>query len=169
MKATKDSANLDVLRAIAVMCVFFSHLLHFSRGGETEFGWHLGQLGVLMFFVHTSLVLMFSLERTSLDGHALFSSFYIRRAFRIYPLSIFCVLSIFFIHYPPEVRLIHHVWSHKELLVNLTLTQNLFRKRSFLNVLWTLPLEVQMYFFLPFLFIAFRPRSVRPVLLLWLT
>src|SRR5271166_5404081 len=53
MKPTKDSANLDVLRAIAVMCVFFSHLFHFSRGGETEFGWHLGQLGVLMFFVHT--------------------------------------------------------------------------------------------------------------------
>src|SRR5271157_1519992 len=168
MKATKDSANLDVLRAIAVMCVFFSHLLHFSRGGETEFGWHLGQLGVLMFFVHTSLVLMFSLERTRLDGRALFSSFYIRRAFRIYPLSIFCVLSIYFIHYKPERRLLYHVWTHKELLANLTLTQNLLHTTNILGVLWSLPLEVQMYFFLPFLFIGFRSRSVRPVLLLWL-
>ncbi len=169
MKATKDSANLDVLRAIAVMCVFFAHLLHWSRGGiYTQFQWHLSQVGVLMFFVHTSLVLMFSLERTRLDGQDLFFSFYTRRAFRIYPLSVICVLLIYFIHYRPEMPLLYQSWTHKELLANLTLTQNLFHAHNLLPVLWTLPLEVQMYLFLPFLFIGFRSRSVRPVLLLWL-
>lgn len=169
MKASQDSANLDVLRAIAVLCVFFTHLIHFSRGGGfTEFQRHLGQLGVIMFFVHTSLVLMFSLERSRLKGRALFFSFFTRRAFRIYPLSIVCVLLVYFIHYSPEVPLVYHAWSHKELLANLTLTQNLWRKDAFIALLWTLDLEVQMYLFLPFLFVAFRPRSVRPVLLLWL-
>ena len=169
MKATKDSANLDVLRAIAVMCVFFAHVLHFSRGGSfTEFQRHLGQLGVIMFFVHTSLVLMFSLERARLDGPALFFSFYTRRVFRIYPLSILCVLCVYFIHYRPELPLLYATWTHKEIFANVTLTQNLLGVPDLLPVLWTLPLEVQMYIFLPFLFVAFRSRSIRPLLLLWL-
>src|SRR5260221_4516546 len=143
MKAARDSANLDVLRAIAVMCVFSAHLLHFNGGQVpfTEFQRHLGQLGVLMFFVHTSLVLMFSLERTRLAGGALFFSFYTRRAFRIYPFSIVCVLLLYFIHYPPDLTLSYTAWTHKELVANLTLTQNLFPGHSLLAVLWTLPLE----------------------------
>ena len=169
MKATRDSANLDVLRAIAVMCVFLAHLLNFSQGGvHTDLQWHFGQVGVLMFFVHTSLVLMFSLERTRLAGPALFSSFYIRRAFRIYPLSVVCVLLIYFIHYRPEIPLAYHFWTVKQLLANLTLTQNLFGQHNLLIVLWSLPLEVQMYLFLPFLFVGLRLRSVGPALLLWL-
>ena len=40
-----------------------------------------------MFFVHTALVLMWSLDRRP---HIL--DFYIRRIFRIYPLAIFAVL-----------------------------------------------------------------------------
>jgi peptidoglycan/LPS O-acetylase OafA/YrhL len=168
MKATKDSANLDVLRAIAVMCVFCDHLLHFSSGVATEFQWHLGQVGVLMFFVHTSLVLMFSLERTRLAGWPLFASFYTRRIFRIYPLSIFCVLAVYFSRYSPGLQLVRETWTYRELVANVTLTQNLFYARDFLGVLWSLPLEVQMYFFLPFLFIKFRSRSVRPVVILWL-
>ena len=170
MRGTRDSANLDVLRAIAVMCVFSSHLLHFSRGQVrfTAFQLHLGHLGVIMFFVHTSLVLMFSLERAKLNGQALFFSFYTRRAFRIYPLSIVCVLLTYFIHYRPHLPLVYQTWSHTQLVENVTLTQNLFDGPYFLPVLWTLPLEVQMYLFLPFLFVAFRSRSVRPVLLLWI-
>ncbi len=170
MKAFKDSANLDVLRAIAVMCVFSAHLFRFSRGYHTQFQLLMGQLGVLMFFVHTSLVLMFSLERSRLDGLPLVFSFYVRRAFRIYPLSIFCVLLVYFIRYRPDPDLpfVHWTWTHTDLFANLTLAQNLFQVRDFLSVLWTLPLEVQMYIFLPVLFIVFRSRSVRPVLLLWL-
>ena len=152
MKAFKDSANLDVLRAIAVMCVFSAHLFRFSRGYHTQFQLLMGQLGVLMFFVHTSLVLMFSLERSRLDGLPLVFSFYVRRAFRIYPLSIFCVLLVYFIRYRPDPDLpfVHWTWTHTDLFANLTLTQNLFQVRDFLSVLWTLPLEVQSRFFLSY-------------------
>jgi peptidoglycan/LPS O-acetylase OafA/YrhL len=168
MKSSPDSANLDVLRAVAVLCVLTAHLLHFSTGIHTTFQRHLGQLGVIMFFVHTSLVLMFSLERTRLRGQALFFSFYTRRVFRIFPLSMLCVLAVYFAHHRPDIPLFYSTWSYKELAANLTLTQNLFGTQGFLSVLWTLPLEVQMYIFLPLLFIGFRSRSVRPVLLLWL-
>ena len=83
-----ESTNLDFLRAVAVLLVFCSHLYDIStgKGAEWTFVWHLGQLGVLMFFVHTCLVLMCSLERSSVQGWRMFASFYIRRAFRLYPL-----------------------------------------------------------------------------------
>lgn len=168
MKATKDSANLDVLRSIAVLCVFVSHLVHFASGRVTEFDWHLGQLGVLMFFVHTSLVLMFSLERSSTKDTNLTASFYARRAFRIYPLSMVSVLFMYVTRCPPGHEFVYPTWTHWELLANLTLTQNLFYVRDMINVLWSLPIEVQMYFFLPFLFVGFRSRSAMSVLLLWL-
>ena len=71
--------NLDILRSLAVLLVLVSHTLLYSG----HFGWcgWMGLTGVSIFFVHTSLVLMWSLER---DPHT--GRFYIRRAFRIYPL-----------------------------------------------------------------------------------
>ena len=63
-------ANLDVLRAFAVSCVVIHHLtltLHFYTGFMPlyvlDYFRALGHAGVLAFFVHTSLVLMYSLER----------------------------------------------------------------------------------------------------------
>jgi peptidoglycan/LPS O-acetylase OafA/YrhL len=83
-------------------------------------------------------------------------------------LSILCVAAVFFAHHRPDIPLLYSTWNYKELIANITLTQNLLRVQGFLSVLWTLPLEVQMYLFLPLLFIIFRSRSVRPALLLWL-
>ena len=58
-------------------------------------------MGVLMFFVHTSMVLMLSLERTRLSGRALFGAFYLRRAFRLYPFSMACVISAMLVSRTP--------------------------------------------------------------------
>lgn len=77
---SKDSPNLDLLRAIAVSCVLLSHLTW--SVGYSEWG-SLGRFGVVLFFVHTSYVLMASLDRS--QGNI--SSFAIRRFFRIYPLA----------------------------------------------------------------------------------
>jgi peptidoglycan/LPS O-acetylase OafA/YrhL len=111
---------------------------------------------------------MFSLERGDTGGTALFGSFYLRRAFRIYPLSMACVLSIYLVHCPPGYRFYDPAWTRLDLITNLSLTQNLFfTARDMLNVLWSLPIEVQMYVFLPFLFVLFRTRSAGPAFLLW--
>lgn len=74
MTKAPQNSNLDILRSVAVLAVFLCHLLQVMAGckfGERlAFGietYSLGQIGVVIFFVHTSLVLMQSMERT---GHA---------------------------------------------------------------------------------------------------
>jgi peptidoglycan/LPS O-acetylase OafA/YrhL len=80
--ASQDLSNLDFLRSVAVLLVLADHLTrhyHLDRFSS------LGLFGVLLFFVHTSLVLMYSMQRSHLTGIGLFKDFYIRRFFRIYP------------------------------------------------------------------------------------
>jgi peptidoglycan/LPS O-acetylase OafA/YrhL len=50
-------------------------------------------------------------------------------------------------------------WTSADLWADLTLTQNLFERKNVIGTLWTLPLEVQMYLFLPLLFLFCRRRS----------
>src|SRR5258708_39971052 len=88
------SPNLDLLRTVAVLCVFVSHLLDVF--GIRSFG-SLGRGGVIIFFVHTSFVLMGSLERLQQDGGGkwqLGRGVWCRRFFRIFPLSILFVVLI---------------------------------------------------------------------------
>src|SRR5512141_1244622 len=90
------SPNLDFLRALAVLFVFVDHLL-LTHGIQRILFFSpadLGRVGVYFFFVHTSLVLLMSLERTRLTGIRKVMHFYFRRMFRIYPLAIFFVLLV---------------------------------------------------------------------------
>ena len=105
-KVTSNSRNLDLLRSFAVLLVVGFHLAKF-------FDWHLetlrvtdfGMLGVMLFFVHTTLVLMFSLERQSAGSNAsLFVPFMVRRCFRIYPLAILLVTFAFLFHIPSDLQ-----------------------------------------------------------------
>jgi peptidoglycan/LPS O-acetylase OafA/YrhL len=148
----KESTNLDLLRSAAVLCVFFAHLADALTKYRYHYAAHqFGQLGVILFFVHTSLVLLQSLDRNRLPGRAMVWSFYLRRAFRLYPLSMLFVTG--------AVLLTAHGWvGWRAYVANLTLTQNLFYVDSVWGVLWSLPLEIQMYIALPVLFLAFRER-----------
>ncbi len=147
-EAQKESlTNLDFLRALAVTFVLVDHtfneVLTLSPAHHTQLSW-LGRLGVLFFFVHTCCVLMMSLERHK--GTRLFSKFYARRIFRIYPLSIVAVLIVAAVHRNPAI--------HGPVLVsNLALIQNLTFSPVAFGSMWSLPLEVQMYLFLPFIFL----------------
>ncbi len=163
----RESSNLDFLRAVAVLAVYFAHLSHalnlYNPGS-------LGRFGVLIFFVHTSCVLMFSLQRLSHSGFSndwrLTAAFWIRRFFRIYPLSIICVLMVPLFHIPPEANGTY-VWPGAwNFLSNLALTQSLTFSDSVLAPLWSLPLEVQMYVLLPFLYFVIRAKRYRS-LALW--
>src|SRR5690348_17981788 len=74
--------NLDVLRAVAVLLVLVDHLLTiWDVYPQVVTRWELGRLGVLLFFVHTSLVLMSSLEREG-GASGWVRAFYVRRADR---------------------------------------------------------------------------------------
>ncbi len=163
-----DSSNLDTVRAVAVLSVFFAHLYDIVTGRPALLGWHFAQMGVLMFFVHTSMVLMLSLERTKLEGKALFGAFYLRRFFRIYPLAMFCVTGAMLLSRSPDVTNPVRHWRWPEYLSNLSLTTNLTYTDDMVGGLWTLPLEVQMYLTLPFLFVLGRSRSRTVLFLVWI-
>ena len=161
--------NLDLLRAVAVLLVLADHL--FSANGRASSAWNwnwaVGRLGVLLFFVHTSLVLMSSLERGG-AGRGWARRFYLRRAFRIYPLATVIILIAALFRLPPHVTsdgsdMVRTFPSFATLASNLLLVQNLTGARDMQGVLWSLPLEVQMYVLLPLCFVLAR-RGARAML-----
>lgn len=163
---SNDLPNLDFLRAVAVLLVLTDHLTrhyHHDRLGD------LGFFGVLLFFVHTSLVLTYSMQRSHLSGGDLVKDFYIRRFFRIYPLSILAVLAAVVLKLHADGRGLAYGFrpGAGELVSNLLLIQNLTGSASVIGPLWSLPYEVQMYLVLPFLFM-WKRRSVLLLLILWL-
>jgi len=173
---TTLSANLDLLRAVAVLLVLAQHLsIRFQWAATLGMATPMvGAFGVLLFFVHTCLVLMYSMERSNLSGTRLAENFYIRRIFRIYPLSILAVLAAVALHLDSGVNGIQGL-SHAttissgRIVSNLLLVQSAIKPGSIVNVLWSLPYEVQMYIFLPFLFLWIRGKrsALRGLVLLW--
>lgn len=164
-----ESPNLDLFRAVAVSMVFIDHTVgYFLNGqwGRVQMGLF-GGLGVAFFFVHTSLVLMMSMERSRLRGWALASTFYVRRAFRIYPLSCVLVLFVFFTGIPLRFLTAHVATGAPltpvVLFTNLTLTQNLSGQPNLSGQLWSLPIELDMYVLLPLIFLLTMkyPRAFR--------
>jgi peptidoglycan/LPS O-acetylase OafA/YrhL len=156
--------NLDFIRAFAVLVVVGAHLGWFL--GNLRVGFFqlslLGRLGVVIFFVHSGIVNLFSIERQvgKNGAHRLFPAFMTRRCFRIYPLSVLVVAIVFLSHIP-----VAHInpWSvgpadhpQAELLPSLFLVQNFFRFDQLLEPLWSLPYEIQMYCFFPLIYLALR-------------
>jgi peptidoglycan/LPS O-acetylase OafA/YrhL len=165
---TNDLPNLDFVRSVAVISVVVEHTLlalGISRVGPYEIK-YLGVLGVLVFFVHTALVLMWSLER---KPYAL--DFYIRRAFRIYPLA-WAAIAIAWIFHAPTGGTQDHFFAYANPTWGLVVFQAMLIqdvKVKLLGVMWSLPYEVEMYLFLPAIFFFVRQTfSLWPLLLMWL-
>jgi peptidoglycan/LPS O-acetylase OafA/YrhL len=111
---------------------------------------------------------MFSLERIERNKQELFITFYIRRLFRIYPLSIVCVSIIVLFHLP---RAPWWPWSSPDLstiLANIFLYTEFMYKPVVSSVLWSLPYEVAMYLVLPVLYLIGKAYGVRGILALWM-
>lgn len=156
----KDSPNLDLLRSLAVLCVVGAHTVD-NLGHNRWAGWF-GITGVCFFFVHTSLVLMFSLERDPHAGH-----FYVRRIFRLYPLWLVMVAVVVLFRVPEWYpQFVYRAPDTVGLLSNAMLTFNLVHRAPVIPAGWTLPVEMDMYVFLPLLFLlARRWKSVWPLVL----
>jgi peptidoglycan/LPS O-acetylase OafA/YrhL len=116
---------------------------------------------------------MYSMQRSELTGWPLVANFATRRIFRIYPLSIIAVLTALALHLDSDVNgirgLSYGLLPGKiGIASNLLLIQNLTYTKSIVNVLWSLPFELQMYAFLPFIFTWIRgKRMFWPLLGLW--
>jgi peptidoglycan/LPS O-acetylase OafA/YrhL len=171
------SANLDILRASAVLLVLASHAFSMASDRHHLESWGDyalcgGRIGVLLFFVHTSLVLNFSLARLagSMSGWELFRTFLVRRVFRLHPLNILCVLLVVAFSIPGvpwDQTATPHSWG--TVLANMTLTSDLFDRPVVLAPMWTLPIEMQMYVAMPFIFMLLgTARDTRIALGVWL-
>jgi peptidoglycan/LPS O-acetylase OafA/YrhL len=173
-KQDRQLGNLDLLRTVAVLLVVMRHVIGFFwSGGNALFDLQsLGIFGVLIFFVHTCLVLMMSIDRHEATVKASFLqryvSFQIRRVFRIYPLSIVAVLTVAFVLVPLGLTgALTHI-SHWRLFSSLALVQDITGTPQVIDTLWSLPLEVQMYLFLPFLFVLAKRGKQGPLFAIWL-
>jgi peptidoglycan/LPS O-acetylase OafA/YrhL len=164
--------NLDALRAFAVLLVLADHVLEtiasLDGGSFHPVDRSLGRLGVLLFFVHTCFVLLASLERGGGSGWTLARAFYVRRAFRIYPLAIVCVLAVIAAGVPARPWETFRFPDAIELASNLLLVTNLTARPEVLAPLWCLPVELQMYALLPAIFLAARSRDPARVAALYL-
>jgi peptidoglycan/LPS O-acetylase OafA/YrhL len=173
---SQENPNLDVMRSVAVLFVVAGHLALFFGVMPHYFpASTLGHWGVLMFFVHTSFVLILSLKRQQArrPGQPLFRSFMLRRVFRIAPLATIVILAIVFLRLP--VAHLHNgqfqgiSLTPGGVLANLLLIQDLTRTDSPEAPLWSLPYEMQMYLVLPLLYILVRRfSSAVPMLACWI-
>jgi peptidoglycan/LPS O-acetylase OafA/YrhL len=161
-RSTRINTNLDFLRAFAVLLVVVGHLTRFfDVSGLGPISWMgLGGLGVAIFFVHTALVLMLSLEREARNSSTLFVPFLIRRCFRIYPLSMLVVLAVAIFHLPQATispgTFAGWNFDGSDMLANLFLVQDLSFRVPILGPTWSLPFELQMYLWLPAIFVFLR-------------
>ena len=177
--SSAESANLDLLRSAAVSFVVLFHLVLFFGArrpwlyAEGGFVSSLGHWGVLMFFVHTCLVLMRSLERMDRHGAraGLFLEFMVRRCFRLLPLSVLTVLVVVAFRLPVghlvDGQFLAVRTRAVDVIANLLLVQNLTGSDSLEAPLWSLPFEMQMYLVLPAIFLFVRRRRAAAALGLW--
>ena len=159
-----------MLRAFAVLLVFIFHVFEMIRAKHAVIDDGVARFGVILFFVHTSCVLMGSMQSLRSDGDAWAQRFYLRRLFRLYPLSVFVILVSVLTKAPmmPWMGLEHAPYSASVILSNLLLIQNITGKISVIGVLWSLPIEVEMYLVLPLVFLLVQSRNWgRKMTLLW--
>ena len=158
--SVSNYSNLDCLRAFAVCGVLIDHITRtLTNQHVTSLPLLIvGRSGVMAFFVHTSLVLMYSLERMPEQRRAW--RFLVRRAFRIYPLAILCVVSVVSLHIPVITQDGDFYRISATIIIsNILLIQNLIGKYSVCGPMWSLPFEVQMYAVLPLIFRITKMRK----------
>lgn len=161
----RQRANLDILRAFAVSSVLIDHLvptmtryLGFTQPDVLRYTEHIGYTGVIAFFVHTSFVLMESLERLHSTNEHVTWRFYVRRFFRLYPLTILSIVLMLVLKIPGNTWSDPQPVTGREIVSNLLLVQNLWVRKDVLGPLWSLPYEVQMYVIFPALYLLARKR-----------
>ena len=138
--------NVDALRAIAALLVFFQHILGDTErvAGSGPFAdvatgsldaIDLGRLGVVLFFLISGFVVPFSIKPASP-----IRQFVISRVFRLYPAfwaSLLCLGAVLLVAGDgPDLR---------TLIANATMAAPVFKQAWLSGVYWTLFIEILFY------------------------
>jgi peptidoglycan/LPS O-acetylase OafA/YrhL len=159
---------IDALRGIAALLVVWLHAAATfpntspetaaTGGAFVSIPPHVdvGHLGVVVFFLISGFVIPFSILP---DRAAPVGSFVIKRILRIYP--------AYWLSVPLAALVVFWIWgtafSAREVLVNLTLMQDVFGVRAAQGVYWTLLVELAFYALCVVLLVTgslFNPRRI---------
>ena len=146
----------DILRSLAILLVMLVHLPLNATPGllvtVREYGW----LGVDIFFVLSGYLIGTQLfKEVTRTGAVDFKSFYLRRAFRIFP-AFFVVLGLYALI--PVLRdnpAMQPLWKFATFTVNLGFDP---REGNAFSQAWTLAVEEQFYLVLPLLVLLLYKR-----------
>ncbi len=163
--------SLDGCRAISICLVILSHLCNTPSfqafNPYARMMYHFGPFGVKVFFVISGFLittLLLSEERK--NGRISIKMFYIRRAFRIWPVAYAFILVVALLAWRNWITIPPH-----NLLYAATFTMNHVQEGSwFTGHFWSLAIEEQFYIVWPlvFLFTARRGRLVSCCLIMFL-
>ncbi|WP_296105347.1 acyltransferase [uncultured Agrobacterium sp.] len=146
----------DILRSLAILLVMLVHLPLNATPGilvtVREYGW----LGVDIFFVLSGYLIGTQLfKELTRTGTVDFKSFYLRRAFRIFP-AFFVVLGLYaFIPILRDNPSMQPLWKFATFTVNLGFDP---REGNAFSQAWTLAVEEQFYLVLPLLVLLLYKR-----------
>lgn len=171
MKSTKRVYQIDLFRFIAALWVVLFHYA-FRGNAADDFSevsfpiigeyFKYGYLGVDLFFIISGFVIIFSVENKTL------LHFVKSRLVRLYPTYWFCLLFsfviIFYFGAPKFVVTI------KQLAVNTTMVQELFKVAGVDGVYWSLFVELKFYFLIALYLILkkFMKVKLTHLILFWL-
>jgi peptidoglycan/LPS O-acetylase OafA/YrhL len=134
-------AWLDATRGIAVLMVMAAHTLDKFWPNYADFV-HLGNSGVILFFLCSGYIIPRSIERLSL------SDFWIRRFFRLYPLYWVSILLFLLLGMSATYKL-------TDIFANFTMLQTYLLAPHVAAIFWSLTVEM-MFYFLSSIFCIFK-------------
>ena len=159
----------EIFRGIAALLVIFHH---YTERYDVAFGhvenWSIqsiygGQFGVCMFFIFTGMFLM-----PSLDKSKNFGVYLKKRALRLYPYYIPCVI-VTFICMKITPPLFGREVSWGDFFANLTMFQSYLSFRNVDGAYWTLAVQLMVYIFMGGLFFLIRKhrKHFLIIILVW--
>ena len=156
----KQKNNIwEVFRGIAALLVMFHHYTERYDSVVGHLGnWPVqslygGQFGVCMFFIFTGMFLMPSLIKS--ENYA---KYLIKRANRLYPYYIPCVIITYvcMVSTPPHHPLSSRVSSFGDFVVNLTMFQSYLGYNHVDGAYWTLAVQLIVYILMGGLFFILK-------------
>lgn len=170
--------NLDSIRFIAALMVYFHHGINYSfeylpiKNTYFDNLVHTignGKAGVSIFFVLSGFLITYNLiTEYEFNKKNSLKNFYIRRVFRVWPLY-FLIISFTFVIYPFLKTLINlnnplgsNFWYHISFLSNFDVVNicNMCKGSNALSqdITWSVSVEEQFYLFWPLIFVFLNKR-----------
>jgi peptidoglycan/LPS O-acetylase OafA/YrhL len=167
---------LDDLRGIAIITVLFYHYFFvYYKDKEIDNIFisnvqylndyiNFGAFGISLFFLVSGFVIPMSLKGES-NLKNLYN-FFVKRFFRLYPTYWFSIILIIIATFIITGSM---QYSFKQVLINFTMLQDIFRTQSIDGVFWTLLIELKFYVLTAILFYFNLLKYIKYIVLLLLS